>query len=121
MSKEYEITITVDTNDADYMTKVSKISHEDLEKIKPLIAAIKNFKPYLTQAKGKSEWKHENNYPYRECCREDLGEETPEEIYIDFDEETHELFLEFIELSEYGFHTVKSVEVCPWRKKEKLL
>ena len=43
---EYEIRITADTNDADYITSVNTISEEDLEKIKPLIEKIKNFKPY---------------------------------------------------------------------------
>ena len=37
---KYEIAITVDTNDADYVTETSTIDSDDLEKIKPLIKAI---------------------------------------------------------------------------------
>ena len=37
--------ITIDTNDADYITRVVKVDEEDLERFLPLIEKIKNFKP----------------------------------------------------------------------------
>lgn len=119
----YEITITVDFNDADYNTKVSCISEENLERIKPLIEAIKNFKPYEATYSGSGlKWMHGHNYPCGENLpRTDLGGKSPEEIYPQFDEATHELFRELCPHGEYGFHTVVSVEITPFVKKTKLL
>ena len=118
--KEYEIVIKVDTNDADYITEISKISEEDINKIRPLIKAIKNFKPYSSKLNDGSSWKHSHNYPFGECLREDLGEKEPREIY-DFDEEIFDIFEGCLPYPEYGFHTIKSITVCPLVKKEKLL
>jgi hypothetical protein len=120
-SKQFEITITVDTNDGDYITAVNQISEKDLETIKPLIAAIKKFKPYTTRSsKGSYDHSHDSNFPYGDCCREDLGEKTVYELY-DFPEEVFEIFQDFLPGSEYGFHTIDSVEVTPFLKKTKLL
>lgn len=125
MAKEskYEITITVDSNDADYNTKVSVIEESYLEIIKPLIKAIKEFKPY----KGKhissgSEWTHSHNYPFGEYApREDLGEKPATEIYPQFDEETHEMLYTLCPYGEHGWHTIESIEITPFVKKTKLL
>lgn len=120
----YKITIVVDTNDADYNTKVSLISEKDLEKIKPLIKAIKAFKPYSSYSKGSSKmkWDHEHNYPHGEYSpRTDLGEKTPEEIYPQFSEEIHEIFRDHCPFGEHGFHTIVSVKVAPAIKEQKLL
>lgn len=121
----YEITITVDTNDADYATAVCDITKKQLDKIKPLIAAIKKFKPYKTESKkyrhlGTATYTHNHNYPHGECCREDLGEKSPREYY-DFPEEIFELFEEFLPWNEYGFHTIISVGYCPSQEKTRLL
>jgi len=107
----FEITIVVDTNDGDYVTEVCQITEYKLNKIKPLIEAIKNFKPYNG---------HTSNYPIGECCRSDLGEKTPQELYK-FEDKIFELFEDYCPYNEYGFHTIKSIEVCPAREKEKLL
>ena len=116
-----EITITVDTNDGDYDISINEITQEELDQIMPLINAIKEFKPYKVQAKG-MEWTHSHNYPYGECLREDLGENLPQDLYPSIDEDIFELFEEeFLPRPEYGFHTIKSVEICPLVKKEKLL
>jgi len=116
----YEIIITVDTNDADYVTKINTISHETLEIIKPLIKAIKDFKPYKVEVNNMS-WTHSHNYPWGEYLpREDLGEKSVEELYSDFDELAHET-LAFLLPMGFDFHTIKSIEVCPIRDKERLL
>lgn len=119
-----EITITVDTNDADYLTKVSEISEEDLEIITPLIKAIKNFKPYTGKTTGSyagRDWNHSHNYHIGEYVREDLGEKQVTEIYPQFSEEVHELFQNYCPYGQDGFHTVESVLVAPLAKKTKLL
>ena len=124
----FEITITVDTNDGDYATEVSNITPEQLEKIRPLIEAIKEFKPYEVIYKtdykidGQDEWPmtHRHNYPCGDILRDDLGEKDPREIYK-FPEEIFELFEDFIPYGEYGFHTIESISYCPLQEKIKLL
>ncbi len=119
--KQWDIKITADTNDADYVTEISSISDGDLNKIKPLIAAIKNFKPYKTRVDG-LDWSHSHNYPWGEHLpREDLGEKYPREIYKGFDEEVFQIFEDLIPHGEYGIHTIESIEIAPQIKWEKLL
>ena len=68
--------VVVDTNDADYVGKIVKVSEETLEHFKPLIEKIKNFQPY-----NNGGWRHNHNFPFGECLREDLGEKHPMEMY----------------------------------------
>lgn len=114
----YEITIQADTNDGDCVTSVNDISEENLNKLRPLIEAIKNFKPYSS---GNYCGKHQSNYPVGECFREDLGEKPPEEIYDEFAKEVFDIFEDLLPEYEWGIHTIEKVEVCPKQKKEKLL
>lgn len=118
---DFDIIITVDTNDADYNTNVSKISGDDLEKIKPLIAAIKDFRPYTVTVDDWG-WKHTGNYPSGEHFPNTRrGEKHPTEIYPQFDAATHEIFAELCPYGGDGFHSVVSVEVTPFVTKVKLL
>jgi hypothetical protein len=102
------IEVIVDQNDADYNTKVTPINEEDLNTIKPLIHAIKNFKPYVS-----GNWTHRHNYPWGEYLpRTDLNERFIEEIYPDVPKDVIELFEEeFIPYGEHGFHSIKSIRV----------
>lgn len=123
MSK-YEIIIVGDTNDADYVTKISTITEKQLNEIKPLIAAIKKFKPYNGKSESGYESTHDNNYPYGNgeyIPREDLGEKRPEEIYPQFTRQTHDLFQNFCPYGEDGIHTIESITIQPATKKTKLL
>lgn len=115
------IKIVVDTNDADYATRVSKISDRDLAKVMPLIKAIKKFKPYQGACvSGRGTWTHDHNFPRSEYFpRIDLGEKTVEEIYADIGTPVIDLFSEY--LPSYGFHTVESIEIAPAVKWKKLL
>ncbi len=99
-----EIMIRVDTNDGDYIEETNKITQKNLDKIKPLIKAIKNFKK-------------DYNYPYGECCDDDKD---VREMY-DFDEEIFDLFENYTPSYDYGFHTIKRIEVFPLREKQRLL
>lgn len=116
MDKTKEIRIIVDTNDADYLTSLKKISDEDLQKIMPLIEAIKNFKSYSVKI-GNLTWPHHHNWPSEP--RIDLGEKTVKELY-NLEEEVFEIFEELLpHMDEYGCHTIESIEVCPiisWKK-----
>ncbi len=121
MKKTWEIKITADTNDADYVTEISKITEKDLDKIKPLIEAIKKFKPYTTKSDGLS-WTHSHNYPWGEHLpRKDLGERHPNEIYKGIDEEAFEIFQDLIPHGEHGIHTIVSIDIAPIIKWKKLL
>lgn len=114
--KKYKIIIIVDTNDADYSVSTSEITEEDLDKIRPLIEAIKNFKPYSADRDFEGKWKFEHNFPIGECCRTDLGEKEVEELY-DFPEEVHEIFNELIPHPEWGFHTITEITLIEKEKK----
>lgn len=120
---KYEIAICVDTNDADFQTEVSEIDSDQLQMIKPLIQAIKNFQSYEVPHSdhlGAYTWRHDHNYPTQDCLREDLGEIPPQVLY-DFPEEVHELFRELCPWPEHGFHTIESITITPAVKKIELL
>jgi hypothetical protein len=115
----YDIRITVDENDADYNTLCSVISGEDLEKIKPLIEAIKRFKEYEGKSKDGMKFIHRHNYPIQ--WRDDLGELSPRDIYLN-DDDVFDLFEEHCPAcGEWGFHTIISIEIAPTREMTKLL
>ena len=119
----FEISIVADINDADYVTKTSKISNADLEKITPLIKAIKGFKAYTVDVRVGLKWTHDNNYPHGNgeyIPRKDLGEKSPREIY-DFPADIFDVFEALLPDSEYGFNTIESIEVTSYLKKVKLL
>lgn len=114
------IEVKVDTNDADYVSVINEISDEDLALIMPLIKAIKAFKEYVVDIDGhrngtKIPYNHRNNYPFGECCREDLGEKSARQIYVDsglVSEDALEAFEDnCIPYPENGFHTIESIRV----------
>lgn len=102
--------VEVDTNDADYIGKLVHVSHEKAEKWMPLIEKIKNFKSYTGTSDSGREWNHSSNFPIGECCRYDLGEKDPCELYGISEEELEE-FQDTFELygGEYGFHTINKI------------
>lgn len=102
--------VEVDTNDADYVGKLVEVEDKNVEKWMPLIKKIKNFKPYTGTADNGSTWNHTSNFPYGECCRYDLGEKDPCELY-DITEGELEEFMETFSLygGEYGFHTITEI------------
>lgn len=102
--------VEVDTNDADYIGKLVNVEDEKVEKWMLLIEKIKNFKPYTGTSDSGREWNHSSNFPVGECCRYDLGEKDPCELY-DITEEELDEFIETFELygGEYGFHTINQI------------
>lgn len=91
------INIIVDSNDADYLELTSEINSEDLEIIKPLLASI---------------LKKEKCFPYGENYpRLDMGEDSLEDMYSEFDENTLDTFKEYCPYGEHGFHKICSVEI----------
>lgn len=114
MSKKVLI-IKVDTNDADYIEDSIDISDETLNHIKPVIEAIKQFKPYKGKADDGYESTHRHNWPNGEYgFREDLGEKSPQELYVETGlctQEQLEDFDEMVPYHEHGFHTIESIHL----------
>ena len=102
--------VEIDTNDADYIGQLVEVEDEVVEKWTPFIERIKNFKSYTGTAYSGSKWNHTHNFPIGECCRYDLGEKDPEELYNITEEELEE-FREVFNLygGEWGFHTIISI------------
>lgn len=88
----YEIVITADTNDGDYVTKISDITSEDLKRFTPLISEIA---------------KRVNNHNWVTSEYGD-DEDRPENMYSQFAESVEE-FGEFVPHGEDGVHTIESI------------
>ena len=102
--------VEVDTNDADYIGDLVEVKDEDVEKWMPLIEKIKNFKSYTGTAYSGTTWKHRSNFPIGECCRYDLGEKDPCELYNITKDELDEFIETFsLYVGEYGLHTINRI------------
>lgn len=118
--KKYLI-IEADTNDGDYITSRIIINDEQLEQIKPVIDAIKNFEPYETNVNGLN-IKHSSNYPRGDgqfIPRKDLGEKSAQQIYGHLD--GFKLFDTFTPHNIYGIHSIVSVDLLIVQDEIKLL
>lgn len=114
------LTITVDTNDADYITEVTDITESQYLIVKEVCGKIKQFKPYIGTKPDYWKSLHHNNFPEGECCRKDLGEKSPKDIY-NISGEEYETFRELCPYDEYGFHTIESVKVSDIPSDEEIL
>lgn len=86
--------VAADTNDADYVYRMSDITDEEIEKFKPIIEAVKKTTP-------------RHNWPDNEWDNEiyvDLYPEFDEDLLVEFRER-------FVPYWEYGIHTIKFIEV----------
>lgn len=118
------LVVTVDQNDADYLSKVTLISPANLDRLRPVFEAIKSFKPYKGKSGSDTEFTHRSNWPSGGdySPRLDLGEKFPQDIYPELGEELCEFFTEeFAPYSEHGFHTVTDVYVLHVSREETLL
>lgn len=101
-----KIIITIDTNDADYLTDYVKLDDDKFEKFLPLIRAIENFQPYLCSdgecyynwIVGHDTWGDDAKFP------NELYSEFPNELIEEFEN----TFLNF-DLP-YGMHTIIRME-----------
>lgn len=112
------IIIKADTNDGDYITSNNPITDEQVELIKHVVEAIKNFKPYQVNCQGMT-LTHRHNFPYGDCLRKDLGEESVQELYGHLD--GFKTFIFFIPYAEYGIHSIKSVDILEIANETKLM
>lgn len=100
---KYEICIVGDENDADFTTVIRTITEKQLEKLKPIIKAIK---------------KKDGRYEYGDCSK--LGWENPTDQY-NFTEEQFDFWHDYLPTGQNGVHTIESIEIYPVPKKERLL
>ena len=97
------LVVKADMNDADYVEESSEITEEELEKFKPLIAAIKANKGY-------------HNWETSE-----YGDEPPEDMYPEFDSRLLEKFGDRVPYGQYGVHTIESIKLLRVVSEETLL
>lgn len=113
---KYTVQVKYDTNDGDYVTVETDITtDEELQMIKRVVEAVKQFKPY--RSKGSS-WNETHNWPVNEYSRG----KSVEELYVEtglISKEDLEWFE--LELSHHDAHTMESVTLIPTQKKIKLL
>jgi hypothetical protein len=108
------IYIKADTNDADYISEMKQITDEELEIIKPVIQAIKEYD------KDKSIKKQKYNWWDIESSRHPA----PEKLYIESGKVTQEqldAFREYIPYGEHGVHTIEEITLYNVESEEELL
>lgn len=119
-----ELIIKVDSNDADYVEVSIEVDNETIANIRPVIKAIKQFKEYRNKSSSGLEYEHRHNWPSGEMLREDLGEKSPEELYLETGlctEDEFETFVKLLPYIEYGFHTINSIRLLEIVKDDALL
>lgn len=104
--KIFELSVTADTNDADYVTSTQTVSQNQIDGMLPIIEMIKNYKG------------HNYNWCIGDIARKGEG---PKDIYPELTEEAFEWFSDFLPYGEYGIHTIESIEYYPLPEKVKLL
>ncbi len=105
--KEYKwyVEVVVDTNDADYLTRVISVTDEGLEELKRRIAVVKRRFP---------------NYEDFACSEyhghwaEAIEEDDPD--YLDL-----EAVADMAPYGEYGWHSLESIKYYPYGEKKSLL
>lgn len=100
---EKYLVIKADTNDGDYITRITKVEDTFLEKYKELIKGIKNCK-------------FAHNWPSSE-----YEDDTVETLYSEFDLDLVENFAYYVPHGEYGVHTIESIKILNVESTEELL
>jgi hypothetical protein len=112
--KKY-ILIEADYNDGDYVQSKHEITDEEIELIKPVAEAIEEFDKITNRFSGGYNW-----------ATKDIAEKgkAPHDLYVltgKITEEQYDLFSDFTPSSEYGIHTIESIEILVVQEEIKLL
>lgn len=106
------ILLKADYNDADYVYKLTDITEDELQLIKPIIRSIKDFKSYSNN----SHITFHHNFPTEDLCRKDLGEKSVEELYGSF--EGFNIFNKLIPyVEDWGIHTINEILLIDIKEK----
>jgi hypothetical protein len=112
MSEQYyELSITADTNDADYVTATHKVTMEKIQALLPIIEVINKKTLELKNQRG-----YGHNFPNGE-----IGD--PREVYSEEEltDEQIDLISDYLPYGEYGIHTITDIEYYPYPEKVRLL
>jgi hypothetical protein len=112
-----------DHNDADFITQITPITQEQLDRYLPLIEAIKKFKPYKGMSDSEHhggmkpmEFSHDHNWGVGEYgYRPDLGAKSITELYGELAEEFDQEYVPHAE--EWNIHTIVEIVVVKLEKK----
>lgn len=110
----FEIVVVADENDADYLTKISTIDLETLKKLMPILQVIKN---------NDNVWEDgERGSPYSTYGHgDDIADDDPDYYGpVLLTKDQIKLMEKYMPYSEYGLHTLISVEYYPLPEKVKL-
>lgn len=125
------LVVRCDYNDADFITKFTPVTEEEIARFLPLIEAIKKFKPYTGQSDPKqhpgstSTHSFDHNWGTGEYgYRDDLGQKSIVELYKS-DEISEDLIQEFDETyvpnpgdaGGFGVHTIVEIFVVKLDRK----
>lgn len=110
--KKKILIIIADTNDGDYVTSNNEITDLELQVIKPVIDAIKSFKPYQGEWMPGQFTTHEHNFPFGDGMyvpRKDMGEKSSRDLYGHLGG-----YRDFERLCPYGdngIHSIDSIKI----------
>ncbi len=114
---DYRLVIVGDTNDADYVTEISKIDQETLDNIiRPVAKLIKN----CTEHYNWNDSEYQERYP-RALKSYNFDEKPHKLLFGDFDQDTLQHFSEYCPCFEGGIHSIESITITPWVEEENLL
>lgn len=95
--------ISADTNDGDYVSLKTPITEEELEKILPVIAVLK-------EKKEKNRGWASHNWVTLDCARS--AQDYPENMYFGLlTPEQIEMFQEYVPYGQYGTHTIVEISI----------
>lgn len=124
MTKRY-VLVKGDTNDADYASNFEEIEDDETyNAIVKVAKAVKSFKPYKGLKMDWTEnsyWTHNHNWPSGEYVRTDLGEKTPEQLYVETGLITEEEMENFSEIVPHDIHTIEEIRIVEVSKDTKLV
>ena len=99
MEETFLISITVDTNDADYATETTHIEAEDISKLKNIISKMPR----------DSRYGNINRIEYR---TEECGDDDLQDSSYDFITNEEKVFLnDYFPSTEYGFHHITDITI----------
>lgn len=107
--------ISVDTNDGDIESHTIEVTEEQALVLNNVANAIKGFVTYETHEKTGYARMNDHNFPTGECLREDLGELSARDYYVNHEKtitsEDFQVFEELLPYTEFGFHTVTEIRI----------
>lgn len=100
MTQLYELVIVADENDADYVTEISTVTMDDINRLDNIIQKLKDDPAWYTGDRS--------------------ADEDFDEAYHGLSKEDFNFFDRLVPYSEYGIHTIESINYYPLPEKVEL-